>query len=290
MTTFLVAVLGGVLAGPAGDARLADGIYFVSQSEEGTAVEREDGSRVFLAGLATKGFGKASLTSTANDNSVYRLDLEGAGPFPAGADRRHLAVYLDGVYAGVVSHTDPSPQRTMDLIAYAAGEEAARKMAKPLGIAPRSRRHPGHLLAVRWQALKPSYLPGEPVMLRLGLTNVGEKTIRFVEGGRQRGARDNQFAFIAHRNGGWGRAVPDTGSPEHHGGKGSFRTLPPGGTFTKEVDVTKWFKFEERDSCRITCLYQIELEEPGVKYAVWDEYCVGQCLVGIRAPAAKREP
>jgi len=106
-----------------------------------------------------------------------------------------------------------------------------------------------------------------------------------MEGGRQRGARDNQFAFIAHRNGGWGRAVPDTGDPENKGGPASFRTLDPDGVFTMEVDVTKWFKFQEPDAYGLACVYEIELFEPNLQFPIWDEYVVGKCLIRIDAPA-----
>jgi hypothetical protein len=277
-------------AAPAEESRLADGIYFLSTSQDGVAVERADGRRILLAERASDGFGEASLASVTNDNSRYRLDLAGAGPFPTGADQRRLAVYVDGVCAGIVSHSEPDAERNMDLIAYVSGEAAAKKVARAMGITARSRRHPGHVLVARWRPKQPSHRPGEPVVLCMEIENVGQTTVRFMEGGRQRGPRDNQFAFIAHRRSGWGRAVPDTGSPENFGGLGGFRKLGPQDTFTKEVDVTKWFKFEEPDSYKITCLYQIELFESNFRLPLWNDYVVGECTVVIEASTKERKP
>jgi hypothetical protein len=79
----------------AADADLAGGIYFASSSGAGTPVERLDGQKVYFSGLATSGLGKPSLTSIANDNSHYRLDLEGAGSFPDIAGPLNLALHLE---------------------------------------------------------------------------------------------------------------------------------------------------------------------------------------------------
>jgi len=270
-------------AASAAEGRLADGIYFVSRSEEGTAIERVDGTRIFITGLATKAFGTAKVTSVANDNSLYRLDLTNAGPFSPEVQLPVLAVCLDGICLSVVSQSDPHPDGTVDLIAYVPGQEVAERVAKSLGIKARARQHPGHILVARWKPMTLSYGLGEPLVLRMEIENVGQKTVCFQDGGRQRGARNNQFAFIAHRGLGSGPAIPDTGDPQHFGGMGNHRTLGPGEVFKKEVDVTKWFKFEKPGSYKLTCLYQTELFERDVTFAIWDEYVVGDCIVVVRA-------
>ena len=280
MIALLLTCLG---AASTADVQFADGIYFVSRAEEGTAIERVDGTRIFITDLATKAFGAAKVTSVVNDNSRYRLDLTNAGPFSAEVQLPALAICLDGICLSVVSQSDLHPDRTVDLIAYVPGQELAERVAKSLGIKPRARQHPGHILVARWKPVKPWCQPGEPVVLRMEIENAGPKTVCFQDGGRQRGARNNQFAFIAHSRHGHGPAVPDTGDPQHYGGLGGHRTLGPGETFKKEVDVTKWFKFDKPGSYKLTCLYQTELFERDVTFATWDEYVVGDCIVVIRA-------
>jgi hypothetical protein len=112
--------------------------------------------------------------------------------------------------------------------------------------------------------------------------------IQFVEGGRQRGARDNQFAFVAMRSSGSGKAIPDTGDPINFGGIGGFRTIEPGQTWTKQVPLDKWFQLTEADTYQITGIYRVELRpttqgnSPSASQGpVWDEFFTGECLVKI---------
>jgi hypothetical protein len=298
MTALIASFFGCILAAQPADAHLTNGIYYVLWSGNGTTVERADGSgTVVLGERASTAFGKASLKSVCNDNSRYRLDLTGAGPFPANAEKHHFAIYLDGVCALASSGSAPPPDRTMNLgIQSISGASAAEKVGKALGVEPILRHHPGHQLLVAWHAVKASYAPRQPVVLRMEIKNVGKVTVHFWDGGQQRGPRDNQFGFTAYRDYGLGRAMPDTGSPENFGGRMSLRTLRPGDTFTKEVDITDWFKFEDQGSYRITCWYRLELLQSKGEYAVadkpplWDEFAIGDCAVRIEGPAEPPKP
>jgi hypothetical protein len=103
-------------------------------------------------------------------------------------------------------------------------------------------------------------------------------------GGQQRGARDNQFRFLAYRSYGGGKAVPDTGDPVNFGGIGSVQTLAPGETFTRSVGIEKWFKFDEPDFYRITGMYELQLHDTemgGFGRPIWDDLAVGDCLVRV---------
>jgi len=291
MNTVLVLVVSCILAAQPANAHLANGIYVVLLSGEGTTVERSDGGsgKVVLGDLATTAFGKAILTSVSNDNSKYRLDMTGAGPFADGVEKHHYAVYVDCACVpawGARPHAD----RTMDLELTIQGETAAEKIAKALGVKPVLRRHPGHQLVVSWYPVAESSMTGKPVVVRMEIKNVGEVPIKFIDGGHQRGPRNNQFGFTAYRIVGVGRAVPDTGSPENEGGPGSITRLPPGETFTKKVDITDWFKFDEPGPYKVTCLYRLELLEERARFPIWDEYAVGECLVRINDSVEKPKP
>jgi len=293
MTALLTSFVAVILAAQPADAHLTNGIYFVLWSGKGTTVQRADGGgTVVLGKLASTGFGKASLMSVSNDNSQYRLDLAGAGPFSVGAENHHLAIYIDGVCAVVGGHIPPRPDRTMNLeMMTIVGEAAAEQVGRVLGAKLLLRHHPGHQLLVAWHPVKASYAPHQPVVLRMEIKNVGKVHVRFIDGGHQRGPRDNQLGFTAYRNYGLGPAVPDTGSPENFGGKGSFRVLKTGDTFTKEVDITKWFKFEAPGSYKITCLYGLELLPfDAIEAPLWNDFAVGQCIVRIEGPAEQAKP
>jgi hypothetical protein len=119
-----------VPTGSAAEARLADGIYFASLSGAGTPIERLDGQKIYFSGLATSGFGKPSLTSTTHDNSLCRLDLEGAGPFPDVAGPPHLALDLECLCQSFVSQSDRRSDGSMDLTCFVPGDVAAKDEKK----------------------------------------------------------------------------------------------------------------------------------------------------------------
>jgi hypothetical protein len=177
-----------LLATHEADALLTNGIYVVLSSGKGTTVERvDDAGTVVLGELTSTAFGVPSLWSVSNDNSQFRLDLTGAGPFTVGAENHHFAIYVDRVCALVDGNSAPRSDHTMDLDGIMIRDAtAAEKVGKALGLNPFLRHHPGHQLLVAWHAAKTSYAPGDPIVLRMAIQNVGKAPIQFTDGGSQR--------------------------------------------------------------------------------------------------------
>ena len=174
MTTVLASVVSCILAAQPANAHLANGIYVVLRSGEGTTVDRSDGGGTVVFGaLASTAFGKASLTSVSNDNSKYRLDLTGAGPFSSGAENHHYAIYVDGVCVLVWGNSAPHADHTMDLELTINGETPAEKIAKALGVKPVLRHHPGHQLVVAWHPVTASSTKRQPVVVRMEIKKCG---------------------------------------------------------------------------------------------------------------------
>jgi hypothetical protein len=270
----------------------ADGVYAVHYEGQGKTVRRTDGAEIILAERLTDRFGKASMFAVTNDNQRFALDLKGAGPIPDKRTAPYFAVVLDGYVMAVAGHTDPHPDATMDFGAQVFGVEAAQAVEQRLKIEARRRSHPGHRLLTTWSPAKPSNRVDEPVTLQMQIKNVGDKPVSFRVGGQQRGARDNQFRFLAYRSGGFGKAIPDIGDPTNFGGLSGWRDLKPGEVFSHEVNLGKWFKFTEADSYRITGLYELELFDlkPDGSHGetIWEDFAIGECTVHVEAqPQAK---
>jgi hypothetical protein len=53
--------------------------------------------------------------------------------------------------------------------------------------------------------------------------------------------------------------VPDIGSNVHFGGLATPRVLEPGGVFEDEIDLSKWFAFEEKGSYEVLGSYEIDV-------------------------------
>jgi hypothetical protein len=261
------------------------GVYACKYTGPGRRVARNDGGGTAVLGKRFgAAFGKGTLRSVANDNSLFVLDLKGVGALPKEAEPLSLALVIDGVCLVPFSRSDRQRNGTIDLSCHVQGEQAARKVAARLKVEPQLRRHPGHRFQVRWSPEKAEYRVGEAVTLKLEVRNTGKVPFSFWVGGQQRGARDNQFRFLAYASWGGGKAVPDTGDPEHFGGKAYLKTLAPGETFTKTVALDGWFKFTKADTYRVTGMYQFAVQTaPDGWQTAWDDVAVGDCLVKVVA-------
>jgi hypothetical protein len=259
-----------------------DGIY--TWSEGGAPlVKRNDGAEVVLGKSVGRGFGTATMTSVANDNSQYVLQLKDAGPLADGAEKSYLALVIDGIILGVWSHSDRHADGTFDLNATVYGDDAAGKVADRLKVERQKRKNPGHKIEVRWSPEKEQYKAGEAVTLKMELRNAGDAAVTFTVGGKQRGPRDNQYRFLAYRGYGMGKAVPDTGDPLNFGGISTSRTLKPGETYTATVPLEKWFTFADPDFYRVTGIFELELLDAAVPFGqpIWNDLATGECTVKV---------
>ncbi len=258
-----------------------NGVYSIrgiNSTEPGVEVSRSDadGTLVLLHRL-TDNFGTATMASIANDNSRFRINLKAAGPFAEHPGISHFALWIDGLCVMVGAHSNLDKDRRMNLTAWLwlDGKEVPARIAAKLGITPALRKHPGHKMTATFSPAKRAFGPGEPVVLNMEIKNVGGESFSFGDGGRQRGARNNQFGFTAFRRGGDGPEVPDTGDPMHWGGKGSFITLKPGEVFQKQIDIAKWFDLAKPDTYKINCRFEMEIS------GNWDDVAQGTAMVVV---------
>ena len=256
-----------------------DGLYVVGPGPPTATVS--DGRTVTLGRKLADDPGIATIISVSNDNSQFQLRLERPTPFLVDHDSVALSV------AG----------RTMRFNSYGTGggtftysgtfkgDDTARIFGAFLKTTPRLRTHPGQLFLVRFRPSKPRSSAGEAFVVALELKNVGSRTVSFLVGGRNRGARDNQFGFTASDG---VHIIPDTGNPTHFGGLGYFQTLKPGEVFTKEVDLAKWFRFERPGTYQVVGSYYLAFRDPVEQghFMIWEDYATAEFLVGVEAPAA----
>lgn len=263
----------------AGD--LADGIYAQKTRGEGHAIKRNDGAEVILGKRLGQAFGKATIRSLANDNSRFVLELKNAGPFAHDPATPYIALVINGICLGVWGQSDPHFDGTSYLSSHIFGDEAAEKVARRLKTQPKRRTHPGHRFVASWSPEKESFRMGEVVKLKLEIRNVGDAPFTFRVGGQQRGLRDNQFRFLAYRTTHPGKAVPDSGDPQNHGGLMSYKTLEPGKSYVTSITLDKWFRFPEPEGYEITGLFEMNLLDRGFRDTIWDDMAVGECAVRI---------
>jgi len=211
-------------------AEIPNGIYRVVDEGFGTLADRSIGGRVVLGKRLSEDFGEVSIWSTSNQNDRFRVWMKGAGLV---GNPGQIAVCIEGVCEVIGSQGKSAGSDKADLIADVSGKENARKIAAAFNAKIMERKHPGYLFQIEWKPVKDQFKVGEAVTLELAVKNVGPVPVYFMEGGQNRGPRDNQFGFTAFSGFGFGKAVPDTGDPTNFGGLAGFRTLKPGETFRK---------------------------------------------------------
>ncbi|MEO1974203.1 MAG: hypothetical protein ABGX07_21755, partial [Pirellulaceae bacterium] len=60
------------------------------------------------------------------------------------------------------------------------------------------------------------------------------------------------------------------------------RELKPGDVFDKQVDISKWFKFEKADTYQVTGTYELELRDKDYSARIiWKEFVTERCRVRI---------
>ena len=155
------------------------------------------------------------------------------------------------------------------LAALAWSEETANKT---------TRRHPGHRMQVQFIADKESYPSGEPVVVTLQIKNIGDSPFMFMRGGRQRGHRDNQFAFSAQQG---DSMLADIGNPTHFGGLGSFVSLAPNEAVHIPVDLTSWFNFTKTGRIFIRGSYYMQFVDAEGYSQIWEDFACAEFYITI---------
>ncbi len=264
--------------------RLDKGFYPILERGAGTVFPGNEGGTLLLGKNLGNELGKASIRSRNNDNTHFGVMLKGAAKLWDGPEPLALALVVDNVALKLSGNSIPNDDGTRDLWFTIAGEKPACRVAKALKCELELRKDPGHRLSVKWVPDKESFQIGEPVIVAFQLKNAGTQDVTFRIGGSQRGARDNQFRFIAQNGHGGGKGVLDSGDPNHFGGKSWPKTLKPGEVYTAKIDLAEWFKFEEADGYRITGVWALHLEDPtrgGFDYGIWDDLVCGECIVRV---------
>jgi hypothetical protein len=273
------------------EPKLPTGLYqaFDDNSVSGPILDRADTSGTVTIGKRLSDrFDKLSLVSDANDNSHYRLTA--FCPLAKDADLSpRTAIVVAGKAVLIWGHSDHRPaELVVDVDGNVLGQELAEKIAAELKIKPQLRSHPGHQWQVSFAPDKESYQLGDPVTLKMTIKNVGQTTFAFMDGGMNRGRRNNQFQFVAFAGGGSGDPVPDLGDPRNFGGLAGYITLKPGDVFTKTVKLDDWFKFIAADTYRVTGMFRVALHDPqDTRHTLWDDFAVGECTVRIDEPKAQ---
>ncbi|MCL4225764.1 MAG: hypothetical protein KJZ91_14990 [Myxococcales bacterium] len=215
------------------------------------------------APLALRAGARPGVFSLANANDLYAAVAQLAAP-PAAMPFlmvRGGAVRAESWGTGFGEAGNTAGSASFHLDRALADEVAA------LWRVPRRDRVPlGAGLVARWRPDGP-LRAGRAMPIVLTLDNRGAAPVWFNPGGRQRGPRDNRFAFEVARD---GVALPVVDAPDF-GGVGAYRSLAPGETLERVEDLRRWVAIDRPGRYQVTCRYHLELVT-GADGARWPEH------------------
>ncbi|MEE9270165.1 MAG: hypothetical protein V3V49_07880 [Candidatus Krumholzibacteria bacterium] len=265
-------------AAAAGD-EVPNGLYTQTSDSSAPLITTQDGIELRLGGKHEIRINKAELYSQNNANTSFNLTL--TTPFEPQPDATPYKLLAVG---GVIYRQTGSGEtegKSSSVYFHISGQDRARVVAEHFGIEPRFRTHPRHQFEVSFEPVKNEFQTGEDVRVTLRITNVGDHTIAFMKGGRNRAERDNQYVFSARHK---GRQVDDIGTSYHFGGLSVKRVLKPGETFEDHVDLGKWFSFEKPGFYELLGSYYMAFYSPEGSdwYTIWEDYATGECVLTVK--------
>ena len=202
------------------------------------------------------------IISQNNFNTHYWINVT---PAPSPQEEFH-GLILEGSDFSIASSGYGATNEMINSISFYADPRVATQVADAFNVTLEKREHPDHKLQTRfiWNEKEGN------TNAVLEITNVGDTTVIFQDGGMNRGARNNQFSFVGFRN---NKSLPDIGSPIHFGGISVYATLKKNEKFEKSVDLSKWFDLSEKGYYDIVGTYYLEFHSSVHDHRIiWADY------------------
>ncbi len=272
----------------------ADGFYLRSTADDaptvtdptvtGRTVTAPDG-RTFALGERRELEIKTSWIN-AQDDAEADFSLSVTIPFDADLRPNSYLLILNG-RAFPQGGSGATRRETSNLSFSLPGEEHAERAAALFNTPIYRRRHPGHKLLVTFTPAQKTFRLGSEVKATFHIKNVGDAPFAFWQGGHYRGAgRDNQYTFAAYR---YGAQVADVGTTNHMGGMMQLRTVESGEVFEDEIDLRKWFAFDEPGHYAVHGAYSMMIEDSSDEPYLtrWKDHASADFLVWIKPVPAE---
>jgi hypothetical protein len=276
-----------------------DGLYYLSSVQSAPEVRTQpetwtDGAATIRAGeKADIKILQAFVYSENNANTEFGIRLN-TSDFLVDPKTHRPSIVLkvgDHWYScfGWAGGKSGGPCNCLDFKAH--NQDAAEAIAKSLNVKCHVLANPGYKLFAQFLPLKKEYGTNEPVAVKFRINNLDERMVIFRWGGQQRGSRDNQYGFRAMLSNKKGllQSVPDVGSAINFGGLSQHVPIKPGGTFEDQVDLKKWFSFDQAGTYYIHGFYQLafyekllekDTFEPETK--TWSDYVSADFVIVVK--------
>src|SRR2546425_1153356 len=222
---------------------------------------------------------RALLFSEDNGNTRFQVFLE-FGHTP-GCNEGVIVLGGAAVWSGGYGSSNDRCTLSFELDAAQATLAAAA-----LRISRQDRHPAGEQVQGNFAPSQPSYGRGQPVEVVLSLVNPeGAPPVQRHQGGRQRGPRDNQFAFQITRD---GQPVTPVDGPDF-GGLSGPSPMAPGARVELRAPLDRWGDIGQPGHYVVECRYETQFSPEGSRPfddaqrgAVWDRSFTGRVVFDVR--------
>ena len=214
------------------------------------------------------------MLSTSNDNQTFMLWVV----LPLQHENDYQYVRVDNDWWSSQGTGRDSKQTTTS---FTLDRAAARRIADAFGLHIHERTKLDDGLRYSWRfPPKASMDKTSPIPVVLRIENAGKTAVGVTLGGRQRGARDNQFVFVISRN---GKPVAIKDAPDF-GGISTISKLEPGKHLERTcADLRAWADLDLPGYYTIEARFETELSKDGKfpttaaeRAETWDIAATGQ--------------
>ena len=292
MKAFTTTILLLVSACALGADQPGDGIYLWSKDGSAPPITSQAGKKLYLGARQDLEIQKIEFFSRDNGNT--RFDLSVTVPYDENIGPSSYILIVSGTsyeqIASGATQENASQEKISQIYLRIAGDANARQVSQYLKTPIVYRKHPRHNLLVSFTPTKQEFGIGDEVTATLRITNVGTNTISFLQGGRNRAARDNQYVFCARYK---LQQVEDIGTSGHMGGLGIWRVLKPGEVFEDKISLSKWFSFDKAGTYEVHGSYYLAFNDPDdeSRRTIWEDYVSADFTVRIKeANEASNKP
>lgn len=260
-----------------------DGIYLWSKDGSAPPITSQAGKKMFLG--ARQDLKIQSLDLSSQNNANTRFDLSLTLPYDKNIGPSSYILIVSGTaYEQIASgagRENASQEKKSTISFRILGDENARQVSQYLKTPIIYRKHPRHNLLVSFTPTKQEFSIGDEVTATLQITNVGTNTISFLQGGRNRAERDNQYVFCARYK---LQQVEDIGTSGHMGGLGRWCVLKPGEIFEDKISLSKWFSFDKAGTYEVHGSYYLDFNDPDAesRRTIWEDYVSADFIVIIK--------
>jgi hypothetical protein len=260
-----------------------DGIYLWSKDGSAPPITSQAGKKIFLGARQDLKIQSLDLSSRNNANTRFYLSL--TLPYDKNIGPSSYILIVSGTaYEQIASgalQENASQEKTSSISFRISGDKSAQQVSQYLKTPIVYRKHPRHNLLVSFTPTKQEFSIGDEVTATLRITNVGTNTISFLQGGRNRAARDNQYVFCARYK---LQQVEDIGTSGHEGGVGGYRVLKPGEVFEAKISLSKWFSFDKAGTYEVHGSYYLDFNDPDAesRRTIWEDYVSADFIVIIK--------